>query len=231
MVVARPAIAVTDLRRDHPRRRRRRAAHLLQRGSEGGGGDRGRETSDRANTHTRARSLGGRHLKGPPDVTAVEREDEPLRQDPDDRMRLASEHDLAADDVRVGGECVPPERMADDGHWPADIVCRKSAPEDGSDAKQRQESWRDVGRARASGCAEPGERQVRRIEGFDGRERSGAVAPCLEGGIGDRARSARRLIERRLAGGHEGVGIGERWGREDDGIHDREDRRAGAERQ
>src|SRR4030095_16494609 len=48
---------------------------------------------------------------------------------------------------------------------------------------------------------------------------------------GHRTRRSRGFVEWRLADRDECVGVGEGWRREQHGIHDRENRRAGAKRQ
>src|SRR6185503_4958138 len=58
-----------------------------------------------------------------------------------------------------------------------------------------------------------------------------AFPPCRERRVADRARRSTRLRDRRLAGGDERIGVGERRRHEDNGVDDGEDRGAGAERQ
>ena len=146
-------------------------------------------------------------------------------------MRPTSENDLAADDAWIRGELSAPERVADNGDRPPDIVGIERATKRGCDAKERQKSRRHVARAHPLSRTELCQRQVCPIERFERRQRSSTLAPRLEGCIAHRSWSGRGLIDRRLTDGDEGIGIREGWRREQHGIDDGEDRSAGAERQ
>ena len=82
-------------------------------------------------------------------------------------------------------------------------------PGAGGDAQEGQESRCDVVRAQTLRGSEPGQRQVRPVEGFKRGQRSRAFAPGLESGKSHRSSNCRRLIDRSLAERHERIGIRE----------------------
>ena len=70
------------------------AADIVQRRGDCRRGERPREARDRPHAVSLANRRRRRHRKRAPDVTGAEREEESLRQDADDRVRPAPEHDL-----------------------------------------------------------------------------------------------------------------------------------------
>jgi hypothetical protein len=99
------------------------------------------------------------------------------------------------------------------------------------DAEQRQKIGRHVVGAHTFGRAKLGQRQIGRVERTDRGQRSGALAPCLEGGIADRSWGCGGLVDWRLAKSDERIGIRERRRGQQHGVDHGEDRRACAERQ
>ena len=142
-----------------------------------------------------------------------------------------SKHDLPADRCWIRAELRPPERVADNGEWLAHVIDLKRTTTGRRDAKQRQQSRRDIGRAHPFGCTEPRERHVCRVVPFDRRPRSSTLAPALERLIPYRAGRCTAVVGQDLAEGDEGLRIGERRRRQQYGVDDGEDRGAGAERQ
>ena len=157
-------------------------------------------------------------------------------------IRAAFERDGLADDRRIGAESAAPEAVAEDRDLmlAVDFVLRRErAAEDRLLAQHGEERCGDALRAHLLGLgARLAQRERAAGDGGD-RTRRPAAAPPVDVvlrreaadrlRIGRRAAPAGRSVARPLADSDQPVVLVERQPAQDDGVDDREDRRARAD--
>ncbi len=148
-------------------------------------------------------------------------------------MRLAVEHDRAADDRAVAVEAPLPERVAEDGRFrrARRVVARlQRAAGDRPYAEHVEEPIGDRRRRQALGLGAAGQRRRARVVNRDGVRGPVLLAPREEVGVGQREDPAFLAHDAHL---HEAIGVPERERSQQHGVDDREDRgrRADAERE
>lgn len=120
--------------------------------------------------------------------------------------------------------------MAHDHNRQAHFVGRNGPPHHRRHTEKREQAERRIRHLDSFGGPETRKRQIGAVEGFECREGLRPIAPGLEGGVGDAPRRG-PFVEQHLADGEELVGTAKRRGRQQDGVDNREDRRAGAKGQ
>ena len=112
----------------------------------------------RATTLTRRPSRAARSARtgsGPPQIGPAQLEEEPLRQNADDRVEAPAENERASDDGRVGGQLPAPEGVAEDDHGSPGILRLERAAQCRARAEERQQSGCHVVGAQPLGRPEP----------------------------------------------------------------------------
>jgi hypothetical protein len=208
---------------------RRLAADVVERGGQVRRRHSAGETGNRPDQIAARRCARPRQRQWPPHVGWIEREEEAFRQDADDRMGTAAEDERPADDVLAGVEPGAPELRADHRDRLPQVVLGEPTPANRRDAEQREESGGDIRRADSLGGPQSREREIGAIHGLDGRQRSGSLAPRVEGGEAHRARLRCQFAERRLAERYQRLGIRKRRRGEQHGVDDGQDGGGGAE--